>query len=221
MRKALNGLRRVSLLFQNFLFRIITKKLGFKSAVVQHTETSVKMLVLVDDPLCISVQIPVGILFSTLGQCLTTKITEVIRPQPVVFLGTRLWNTPTRFKEMPNEGWHRIVRRLRKKRQIARRGPPEQRRARTDGQVKTQKVSSKKWAKCISHFPADQTHSVPPCVAQVNWRTRELQVCRCEESGQTDHVVVHSKNMKFQDGTRSKPSEHACWMDRLKLGWMS
>ena len=27
--------------------------------------------------------------------------------------------------------------------------------------------------------------------------------------------------MKFQDGTRSKQSEHACWMDRLKLGWMS
>ena len=39
--------------------------------------------------------------------------------------------------------WHRIVRRRRKKRQIARRGPPEQRRARTDGQVKTQQVSSK------------------------------------------------------------------------------
>ena len=117
--------------------------------------------------------------------------------------------------------WHRIVRRLRKKRQIARRGPPEQRRARTDGQVKTQQVSSKKWAKCISHFPADQTHSLPPCVAQVYWRALELQVCRCKESGETDHVVVHNKNMKFQDGTRSKQSEHACWMDRLKLGWMS
>ena len=72
---------------------------------MHHTETSVKMLVLVDDPLCISVQIPVGILFSTLGQCLTTQITEVIGPQPVVFLETRLWNTPTRFKEMPNEGY--------------------------------------------------------------------------------------------------------------------
>ena len=46
LHEALNGLRRVSLLLQNFLFKIITKKLGFMSAVVYHTETSVKMLVL-------------------------------------------------------------------------------------------------------------------------------------------------------------------------------
>ena len=58
LRKALNGLRRAILLFQNFLFGICTEKLGFKKVVsaptvVCHTETNVKILLHVDDPLCI------------------------------------------------------------------------------------------------------------------------------------------------------------------------
>ena len=56
LRKALNGLRRASLVFQNVLFRILTEIFGFKKVVttprvVYHTETNVKLLVHVDDPL--------------------------------------------------------------------------------------------------------------------------------------------------------------------------
>ena len=57
LRKALNGLRRDSLLIQNFLFGILAEKLGFNRVVCTptvlcHTETNVKMPH-VDDPLCI------------------------------------------------------------------------------------------------------------------------------------------------------------------------
>ena len=71
LRTALNGLRRPSLLFQNILLEILTESLGFKKfastpTVVHHTETSVKSLVQVDDPLCIGGQIQVDNLVTAL-----------------------------------------------------------------------------------------------------------------------------------------------------------
>ena len=70
----LNGLRRASFVFQSsFCWGSSQRNWSFKtvvctSAVVYHTETNVKMLVHVDDPLCIGEAKLIDNLFTALGQ---------------------------------------------------------------------------------------------------------------------------------------------------------
>ena len=59
----------------------------------------------VDDPLCIGEAKLADNLFTALGQRLTTKITEVIGPKPIEFLGTRVWRTLQAFREMQKAGY--------------------------------------------------------------------------------------------------------------------
>ena len=63
------------------------------------------MLAHVDDPLCIGRKHLIQDLFSALSGWLTTKITEVIGPKPVVFLGARVWRAEKGFREMAKEGY--------------------------------------------------------------------------------------------------------------------
>ena len=69
-----------------------------------NTATNVKMLADVDDPLFIGDGKLVDNLFTALGESLTAKISEVIGPKPVVFLGTRVWTTLTGSREIEELG---------------------------------------------------------------------------------------------------------------------
>ena len=189
--------------------RLKFKKFASTPTVVHHTETSVKSLVQVDDPICIGGQIQVDNLVTALGQWLTTMVTEVIGRDTIVFFWTPVWRTPRGFISMPKEGSfsgarHRMVSSPRKKHHIARSGQQEQQRAKT-GQDTAQQVSSRRGEGAGHTSPKTSTL----CHQALLKGTGKSHENRCKESGETDQVVVHNKNLEFKDGTRSKQSEHS------------
>ena len=181
LRKALNGLRRLSLLLQNFLFRIITKKLGFMSAVVYHTETSVKMLVL-QWAFCsrhwdnVAYHTDHGIDRATTSRVLRDTIVEHTR---------RCQRDGER--RILRGAWHRKVRRLGKKRHIARSGQPEQRRARTDGQDKTQQFLSRSGQSAV-HTSQKTRRTL--CHHALLKETGEPANSRCTGAENLDRLIV-------------------------------
>ena len=103
----------------------------------------------------------------------------------------------------------------RKKHHIARSGQQEQQRAKA-GQDTTQQVSSR--SREGAGRPSPKTSTL--CHQALLKGTGESHENRCKESGETDQVVLHNRNMEFKGGTRSKQSVHTRWMDRHRLGRM-
>ena len=153
--------------------RLKFKKFASTPTVVHHTETSVKSLVQVDDPIRIGGQVQVDNLVTALGHWLTTKVTEVIgRETIVVFLDTSVENT-NRF-QIDAEG--RAFLRCSASNGEQSEEETSHRQEWTPGAKASQNWTRhgttsfvEAWRRCWSYFPEDQAHSLPPSVAQGNW----------------------------------------------------
>ena len=180
--KALNGFRRASLRFQNFLLAILAEKLGFKKdasipTVVSHIRDKCETTCL----------------WTTLHALQTTiEWTICSQASGTVAQHTNHRAHRTNIARNTNvENLHRVSE------NCQRIGSPEEfamecgadrgRRVALPGAVvnrilldktKTQHVSTESVHVQVHTSPEDQTHSLAPNVAQGNWRTQRLQTRR-------------------------------------------
>ena len=130
LRKALDGVRRASLLLKTFLWDPhresgVQECRVYSDSRVTHRVQFEDARTHVDDPLCFGQAKLVDTLFTALGQWLTKRIAETIGLKPVVFLGSHVWSTHTMLRDAESKilgrlGGSRVGSRSRKTHHVTR-----------------------------------------------------------------------------------------------------
>ena len=109
--KALNGLKKASLLFQRFLTTILVDHLGFEKCplvptLFRHLEAGLRLCVHVDDPLATAKPGIAEAFYTKLGEWLVVRKTMPIQAlRSSIYLGARYWRLANGFVEAPLENY--------------------------------------------------------------------------------------------------------------------
>ena len=109
--KALNGLKKASLLFQRFLTSILVDHLDFEKCplvptLFRHEKAGLKVCIHVDDPLAVAKTGVSEAFYAKLGEWLTVRKTMPIQAlNSSIYLGARYWRIANGFVEAPMENY--------------------------------------------------------------------------------------------------------------------
>ena len=112
LRKALNGLKKASQLFSNYLSGILVEKLGFEKCPLvptafYHCEVDLRTAIHVDDPLTVGEVDTVMRFYDSLKQWLLVRVQDVVGSmKSSIYLGCRYWRLGHCFVEAATEHYY-------------------------------------------------------------------------------------------------------------------